>query len=164
MSDESIIAVDPRELLAESRDELERADGKASMLLAAVAVVLGVLGAALLAGDWSPSRLDTGFRVLWWIGVVIAFAGVLALCMAVWPRVKHRLEPGSSLYYDQIALLGTVEKVREAIARADAEERTVSQLLVISKIARGKYLWLRWGMRLLGIATALIIVAMAVGK
>ena len=127
-----MIAVDPRELLAESREELARADGKASMLLSALGVIVGVIAAALLAGDWSLDRLDHPYRIIWWVGLGLTAAGSLALCLAVWPRLRHRLPGPSATYFDEIALLGSVEKVRAALGGTDAAERTLTQLVAIS--------------------------------
>src|SRR5215216_5048493 len=120
-----VTAVDPNELLAESREELARADGKASMLLSALGVAVGVIAAALLAGGWSPDRLDHGYRIVWWAGLGFAAGGSLALCLAVWPRIRHRLPGPSASYFDEIALLGSVDKVRSAVASTDAAERTL---------------------------------------
>jgi hypothetical protein len=159
-----MIAVDPKELLAESREELARADGKASMLLSALGVIVGVIAAALLAGDWSLDRLDQPYRIIWWIGLGLTAAGSLALCLAVWPRLRHRLPGPSATYFDEIALLGSVEKVRAAVGGTDAAERTLTQLVAISRIARRKYVLIRWAMLLLGIAIVLLLTAMIAGR
>ena len=157
-------SVDPRELLSESREELARADGKASMLLAALGVASGVIAAALLAGDWSPDRLDHAYRIVWWVGLMFAAAGSLALCLAVWPRIRHRLPGPSATYFDEIALLGTVDKVKAALAHTDAAERTMTQLVAVARIIRRKYVLIRWAMGLLGIAILLVLVAVIAGR
>jgi MFS family permease len=158
-----VSTVDPNELLAESREELARADGKASMLLSALGVAIGVIAAALLAGDWSPDRLDRPYRVVWWVGLAFAGAGSLALCLAVWPRIRHHLPGPSATYFDEIALLGSVERVKTALARTDATDRTLTQLVAISRIARRKYKLIRWAMLLLGVAIVLVLIAMIAG-
>lgn len=159
-----VTATDPRELLAESREELARADGKASMLLSALGVAIGVIAAALLAGDWSPDRLDRPYRTVWWVGLTFAAAGSLALCFAVWPRIRHRLPGPSATYFDEIALLGSVDKVKAALAGTDAAERTLTQLVAIARIVRRKYVLIRWAMLLLGIAIMLVLIAVIAGR
>jgi MFS family permease len=157
-------SVDPKELLTDSREELARADGKASMLLSALGVAVGVIAAALLAGDWSPDRLHHGYRIVWWVGLGFAAAGSLALCLAVWPRIRHHLPGPSATYFDEIALLGSIEKVKAALVATDAAERTLTQLVAISRIARRKYILIRWAMRLLGIAVVLVLTAVIAGR
>jgi Family of unknown function (DUF5706) len=159
-----VTPADPKELLAESREELARADGKASMLLSALSVAIGVIAAALLAGDWSPDRLDHPYRIVWWVGLAFAAAGWLALCLAVWPRIRHRLSSPSATYFDEIALLGSVDKVKTALAGTDSADRTLTQLVAIARIVRLKYVLIRWAMGLLGIAIALVLVAVIAGR
>jgi Family of unknown function (DUF5706) len=159
-----VTAVDPNELLTESREELARADAKASTLLAALGVAIGVIAAALLAGDWSPDRLDRGYQIVWWFGLGFTGAGSLALCLAVWPRIRHRLPGRSATYFDEIALLGSVDKVKAALESTDAAGRTLTQLVAVSRIARRKYVLIRWAMCLLGIAVVLVLFAVIAGR
>ena len=156
--------VDPHELLIESREEVSRADGKASMLLSALTVAAGVLAAALLAGSWSPTRIEQPFRALWWIGVAFVAAGSIALGLAVWPRLRHHLDGPRASYFDEIALLGDVATVKATLEKADASERTLTQLVAISQIARRKYKLIRWAMALLAIALVLILLAVIAGR
>ncbi len=86
------------------------------------------------------------------------------LCLAVWPRIRHRLPGPSATYFDEIALLGSVKKVKAALANTDATERTLTQLVAISKIARRKYVFIRWAMSLLGIAIVLVLIAAIGGR
>jgi hypothetical protein len=55
----------PEALLEESREELGRADGKASILFAASGVVVSVLLAGAIARKWDPTELGW-FQLLWW--------------------------------------------------------------------------------------------------
>jgi hypothetical protein len=181
-----VTSVDPKELLVESREELGRADGKASILLSALGIGTGVIAAALLAGDWSPHDLTPAYRVVWWIGLCSAAIGALFLCWAVWPRIlvafpsrlhfivtlirrfgmKRLLagEPSGANYFDEIALLDDAKKVKAALARVPAEERTLGQLVAISKIARFKYILIRRAMLFLGMALTLVLLAVIAGR
>jgi MFS family permease len=128
------------------------------MLLSTLGVAAGVIAAALLARDWSPDRLEHPYRIVWWVGLVFAAAGSLPLCLVVWPRIRHRLPGPSASYFDEIALLGTVDKVKTALADTDAADRTLTQLVAIARIVRRKYGLIRWAMGLLGIAIALVLI------
>jgi hypothetical protein len=46
-------------LLSHAREEIDRADAKASILLAASGVGTGALLAGLIAGTWTPLKLQT---------------------------------------------------------------------------------------------------------
>lgn len=116
------------------------------------------------AGDWSADRLDRPYRIVWWVGLTFAAAESLALCLAVWPRIRHRLPGPSATYFDEIALLGTVDKVKTALAGIDAAERTLTQLVAVARIVRRKYVLIRWAMGLLGTAIVLVLIAVIAGR
>lgn len=160
----SVSGVDPAVILVETREELTRADGKASTLLAALGVAISVIGGSILAGSWTPHRLEHAYRIVWWIGVGFGASGSVALCAAVWPRIKHRLEGPAATYFDDIALLGDIEKVKKALAQTTNEERTLVQLITLSKIARRKYMLIRWALALLALATVLVVLAATGGS
>ena len=51
------------QLLAETREELHRAEGKAAMLFAIFGIGFGAVLAGIIAGDWKPSDLAAGAEV-----------------------------------------------------------------------------------------------------
>jgi hypothetical protein len=63
-------------MLVEAREELNRADGKASIPLAAFGVAAGVFAAAILGGDWTPRDLNRPWEAIWWVGCAIFAAAV----------------------------------------------------------------------------------------
>jgi Restriction endonuclease/Pycsar effector protein len=134
-------------LLAESRQELTRADGKASTLLAALGIGVSAILAAILAGDWSPFKLKEPYQGLWWAGSVCAGLSFLCLALAVYPRVKHNSASKGVTYFGDVAALETVDELRAALKRSEtnAAERSVSQLHVIARLAVRKYRFIRWG-------------------
>lgn len=92
-----------RTRLAHAREELVRADGKASILLATEGVVGGVILAALLGGDWSPAQLPPCAGLLWWGGVASGLCSLGALGYAVYPRTRARRDSplkGAAYYGD----------------------------------------------------------------
>jgi len=138
-----------RDLLAETREELTRADNKASLLLAAVGVVIGALIAGLVGSHWTPLSLNGAVQWLWWLGVASAAIGVFSIAAAVYPRtIQHGTPyPGVPAYYGHVAAYRDISEFRRALADLPgAQERMVNQTFVISKIVRHKYALLRGGL------------------
>jgi Pycsar effector protein len=150
-------------LLEDARDELNRADSKASLLLAAIGVIIGALIAGLAGSKWTPMRLETGAQAVWWAGVAAAAAGVVWIAASVYPRIHQpeTLYPGMPAYYGDVAAYQDVNAFRDAISRApEARERLINQTYVVSKIVQWKYVLLRRG--LLSISAAIIACMLAV--
>src|ERR1035441_6347411 len=78
------------DLLADTREELTRADSKAALTLAATGVVIGALLAGLFGGKWTPFDLNSKIQWLWWLGVGSAALGVFSIAAAVYPRIRRR--------------------------------------------------------------------------
>ncbi|MAT05940.1 MAG: hypothetical protein CL424_12950 [Acidimicrobiaceae bacterium] len=151
-------------LLDETRHEIDRSDAKASLMLAAVGAVGAILATSLL-DPRSSFRTSGTFVTLFAAGAV----GVLALSMvllgvAVVPRVGNPTR-GESRYFAEHAQFGSVDELRAALPteRADVVDRHVHQLIVLSKIVRGKYRRIRWAVGAaglaLGMATAAVVAA-----
>ena len=87
-------------LLAETREELQRADNKASILLAASGIALSALLAAFAAGTWSPSHLaHIDARVWSWISMTLALFGLAFIGAAVKPRLRPKETTKERLHY-----------------------------------------------------------------
>ena len=63
----------------ETREELARADGKATTLLGVVGLILGALLAGIIAGNWSPNHLGCFEEMIFWLGAVGAAAAGAAV-------------------------------------------------------------------------------------
>jgi len=157
-------ADEARVILAAAREELTRADGKAALLLAASGVAIGALMAALLAGAWSPSDIANGVEWIWWLGAVVATAGVGGLGYAVFPRTTYR---GKDRPPELIAYYGDVVKTpkddladRLTETAASDGSSLVDQLVSVSNIVDKKYLGIQIG--LIGLAGAAILCAASV--
>jgi hypothetical protein len=151
-------------LLTETREELGRADSKAATLMSASGVVVSVLLAGAIAGQWTPLQLGW-WQLLWWPGAVTGAAGVIAFAYAVWPRVTHEDPEQKLAYFGHVANYDKVEDLRAALKNKDstpAMDRTLDQLIVVSKIVTAKYYWVRWGMRLLALGLLLCVVAVVI--
>lgn len=148
-------------LLAESREELTRADGKASLLLAALGIGLSAILGAILAGNWTPFVLASPWELIWWAGAAGAGIALICLCIAVWPRVTHKSGRRGVTYFGEAASFETVDELRAALKRTETDpvERTVLQLHVISQRATHKYAFIRAGLVALGLAITFTLAA-----
>ena len=154
-------------LLDEGREELARADGKASILLSASGVILGALLAGVLAGTWSPTKLGDHPATEWsfWAGVAFAAVGVVLLAWAVLPRTRHNGSRETLAYFGHVvryrerglAIRRATRRSREArskeelkkavrTASAGTFDRTVDQVWTVSLIVYRKYRRIRWAM------------------
>jgi hypothetical protein len=144
-------------LLRETREELTRSDGKSSLLLAAVGVGLSAILGAMLAGDWSPFTLPSPWEAVWWAGAGFAGVALLALGLAIWPKLKHRSRATVAVtYFRDAAKSKTPVELAEALRAENtpAATRTLVQLHALSKRALRKYRWLQ---------VALITLLLAIG-
>ena len=143
------------DLLAETREELTRADSKAALLLAASGVVIAALLAGLLGSQWTPFDLNTSVEWLWWLGVASAAFGVFSIAAAVYPRIRRHgtIHPGVPSYYGDVASYDNIGAFRSAIENAPkSKERLIDQVFAVSNIVQRKYVLLRRGLRCLLLA------------
>ncbi|MDT3396031.1 DUF5706 domain-containing protein [Streptomyces sp. B1866] len=131
-------------LLAEAHAEVERADNKAQILLAAVGVAAGALAGGVFAGSWSPFSLGLAVQWLWWLGLAVGAVGTGLLAGAVYPRPlrRHGADPEALVGYFGDALhFPSDEELADAVRRSAASrlELTVNQLRQVSTIVTVKY-------------------------
>lgn len=164
------------ELLEEGREELARADGKASILLGASSVVLGVLFTSIADGSWSPSDLDQHnlSEGIFCTGVGSALLGVILLTLAVLPRTRHQGDREELAYFGHVVHFresgvalrkstrkrnhaAAKKKLARAMVRASLRsfDRTVDQVWIISNIVHRKYKLIYWGLVSYGFAVVL---------
>ena len=74
------------QVLIWGREELNRADTKASILLAGSVAVIAAVIAGVVAGGWSPTKLTEWREPLWWAGTATAGVAVLLFASAIYPR------------------------------------------------------------------------------
>jgi MFS family permease len=153
-------------LLGNAREEIERADAKASILLAASGVVAGALLAGLIAGSWTPLELQAAVRWAWWLGLAESAIAIWCLALAVYPRErKNESEiPGTVAYYgDVLAYPTTIQLVAALNRSAETNlDRIADQLRNVSLIVSHKYRLIRWGMRGLFLSAVTITAAMVI--
>ena len=153
------------QLLSETREELGRADSKASLLFAVFGVVNGALLAGLISHNWKPSDLACGATVVFWVGGALAAAGVLGLGYAVWPRVADPQADGPASYYGDVVAYGKDrDRLCAALAAGAADhDRNVEQLAIISGIVWRKYRGIRVALCCFPAAAALCVAAVVFG-
>ena len=124
----------------ETREELARADSKATTLLSVVGLLLGAFLAGAIAGRLSPQRLRDSVEWMFWIGVAFALVAEAALCFAVLPRMRPRLPKESLRYFAHVAQFRTRDMFKSALEASDDEyERLVDQAYDLSKTVFRKY-------------------------
>jgi MFS family permease len=153
-------------LLGSAREEIDRADAKASILLAASGVVAGALLAGLIAGNWTPLELQAAVQWVWWLGLAESAIAIGCLALAVYPRERKNDSetPGTVAYYrDVLAYPTTVQLVAALHRSTEANiDRIADQLRNISSIVSRKYRLIRWGMRGLFLSAATITATMVI--
>jgi Family of unknown function (DUF5706) len=153
-------------LLGNAREEISRADAKASILLAASGVAAGALLAGLIAGSWTPAELRPAIQWAWWLGVAESAIGICCLAWAVYPRERKNDSglPWTVVYYGDVVAYPTTADLVAALNRSAETniERIADQLRHVSWIVCHKYRLLRWGMRGLFLAAVTITAAMMI--
>jgi hypothetical protein len=167
-------------LLAETREELQKADNKASILLAASGIALSALGSAFAAGTWSPSHLANGDARLWsWISISLALVGLFFIGMAVKPRLHPKETEREALHYfgdiqkfwpkwhrsnRAAALAGARAEFDMALEAASTEEnikdRLNAQIWFLGHLAFRKYRLVDIGLWFFALSILLAILAL----
>ncbi len=136
------VVVHAEAVLASAREELVRADGKASLLLAAAGVAVGALMGGLIARDWTPFVLNNWVEWAWWLGVCATIIAVVALAWAVYPRTRPS-DPRPdviSFYGDVVTTPAEALETRLEQTIALPREAALDQLRQVSLIVQRKYL------------------------
>lgn len=153
-------------ILREAREELARADGKASILLAAIGVIIGAIMAAILAGSWHPSHLNDNIEWLWWTGTGAGSAGAVSFGVAIFPRTTYRSERrlGIVAYFGDVVGLSSSQLREGLIATADDPgAATLDQVEAISSVVDKKYRAIQIGMICIGAAAVCWLTAVLIG-
>ena len=153
-------------ILAESREELARADGKASILLAAASLIAGVVLTAILAGDWRPGDLAVCAQVGWWAGTLSGGVGIVALATAVYPRTKYRgARPPSVIAYFGDVAITPVDKLEERLRdTASSNDAVIDQMKAIAWVVDRKYRGIQIALWAFALSALLCIASVVVDR
>ena len=127
-------------ILDETRDEINRADTKASILLGGTGVAVAALVGAMYAAKIKTDDLDA---IIWAFGLMsaAAFAASIALLgAAVMPRIG-KATPGRARYFMDHAQYDDINELQKAIEfeLTDVELRHLHQVRDLARIVKTKY-------------------------
>ena len=149
---------DSRFLLTLSREyavwSIQLADTKANILLAASAVLAGLLAQQAVSACDEATRMVMSLA----IGLVLASAATAAFTLI--PRTKSR-QRATLLYYQGALAYATGDAYYERVKGLTAEEadrELAVQVWELAHIEKRKYAWLRRGFALFGTALPVILV------
>ena len=148
------------QLLQESREELTRADNKASLILAAASVVVALILGGAVAGDLTLSDQPRVVVVLAAVAAVAVTIGIVFIAVAVFPRTGTGVQ-GRARYFADIDQCEREQQVAVALS-FEVESpglRTREQLLVLSGAVATKYAWTQRSMIALALGFTLAGVA-----
>lgn len=142
-------------LLDETRQELIRAEGKTSLLLAALIAGGGAVLGGITARAATPLEHPWPVRVTAFCALAAVLAGAVRLASAVWPRLGR--SPGGAVdYFGDVASLSDVTSVAQRldIDKAEIVDRDTRQLWALSRIVMARYRAIRTSMQLIGLGIA----------
>jgi hypothetical protein len=148
-------------LLDECRDEINRSDSKASILLAAIAASTAFLGTSLLDGSTELRTAGAAVTALSVVAVAVLVTSMVLLALAIIPRVGRPVL-GQARYFEEHAQFASHGALLAALSEAapDAELRHAQQLLTLSRIASAKYRHLRAAIYAAGVALTVLCAAL----
>lgn len=151
-------------LLDETREELNRADTKASIVFGAVGIAAGAVLGGMIGGDWDPTAMHPCAQVFWWAGAAGVAVSIVLVASAVYPRIVHSEGRERLTFFGHAAAYGSVGELAAALpaAAARANGRPFDQLWHVSRIVTRKYRLVRWGLRVLAGSVFLLVVPVVV--
>lgn len=140
-----------RRLLEETREEVTRADTKASIVLAGAAVVVGVLLTGLVTGDVSIEGDRWYIGALAWVAGGLLVGGVTVLGSAVYPRTGDP-HTGHARWFAEIERYKDNDEALIQAVQTDHADglRDLHQARKLAEIVGKKYRLTKFGMWLLG--------------
>ncbi|QTZ93192.1 Pycsar system effector family protein [Streptomyces auratus] len=134
-----------RTLITETREELQKADSKAGMMLTALGVALTALLGAISAGGITPQHYAPVPQALFWTGCAAWVPALVMLGLAVAPR------PGTpqrrrAHYFGDATVTASVRRLAAVVQRTDPEDRDLNQFVTLSRTVWVKYRCIRHGM------------------
>ena len=150
-----------KDLLDRTRSETTQAENKAAVLLAGVLAGTGGIAAAV-GGKWNPEHRPWYIVVLFCAAAVPALMAITCLSAAIYPRGRvqtdHKLTTIG--YFGDVLMLDSPGQLRELLSHSGIRLLDVwtDQIWQSSLIVGRKYRFIRWSIRLLGVALAFTII------
>ena len=157
------MASDPdyvRRLLDETREEVSRADTKASIVLAGASVVVGILLTGLVTGDIAVQGQPWFVVVLAWISGALLVGGLAFVGWAVYPQTGSP-DSGRARWFAEIVKHRDDAALAEAVAVDQGDgNRDLHQTRELAGIVWRKYQRTKIGMRLLALGLGAVLAAL----
>ncbi|QMU73323.1 Pycsar system effector family protein [Streptacidiphilus sp. P02-A3a] len=134
-----------RALVAETREEMVKADQKAGAVLSALIAALAALIAATSTGAVTPHRLGPFAATLFWAGCAAWVPALILLGLAVAPNTGTPQDRRAH-YFGDTAMIPSVLALAEVVRMTDPLDRDLNQLAVLSRLTWAKYRHIRQGM------------------
>lgn len=133
---------------------IQLADTKASYLMAASAILAGLLSQQAAYGCSDPARYTV------FLAIGLALGAAAATLLVLFPRTVSRV-PGNLLYYEAIKGFNTSVEYYDhvqALSAADTDRGVAHQVWELSRTQELKFYWLRWAFRLFGLCLGATLV------
>jgi hypothetical protein len=129
------------QLLTETREEIARADGKASILLAGAGVAASAVVGGALSSDLTLLGAAGVVQVVAAASALAMLLGIWALGAAVMPNVGAPAAGRVRYFTDVLQYEQSTQKLKDALDKEAelGDERTLHQLIAVSGIVKKKY-------------------------
>ncbi|MEU2492777.1 Pycsar system effector family protein [Streptomyces sp. NPDC007883] len=152
-----------RILVAETREELIKADQKANLLLAAMGVAVAALIGAFASARVSPFSFPAWGQIPFWLGCVIMLAALESLARAVLPYPGSG-KAGRMHYFGDVSENNHSWETALALASStNLAERDIQQFVILAASVTNKYRWIRRGIFSAAIAVPLLFLGSLLG-
>ncbi|TCB99644.1 hypothetical protein E0H26_03540 [Micromonospora zingiberis] len=150
-------------LLAQSREELRRADSKALQGLAVVAALAVLWTAPLTDGLWRPASLHWSGQLSWWLGWALWCAAAGSFGAAAFPWLSSARTESVVYFGDVSRLAGNLRRLSAALSKTASTyvQGLLAELAWTSRTAMRKYQLVRVGFAAVALATAAMLLALA---
>ena len=128
-------------LLNETRSEVEKAEAKASIVLAGGSFGAGTVVSVLLSGDVELAEFGVVTKVLFGATSLLMIVGLVLLGLSLVPRLRVNPAPPSMLtYFGHVVATGNLAEF-ERLSAEPAEERSrlTNQIWALSVVTVRKY-------------------------
>jgi hypothetical protein len=152
-----------RTLLTETREELAKADQKASLLMGALGVALAAFAGAAGSAAIRPYSYSVPGQILFWSGCAVAAVSVALFGAAVRPRLGFN--PAGRIHYFGDVADGhrTLDEIRAELSVTDPVGRDVAQLVALARIVTVKYRNIRHGITSGAVGMVLLAAGVLIG-
>lgn len=154
MGDDNLVIDAAGRLLGEARDELARADAKASSALTALVAVVAV---ALARNAPPATRLMLSWS--WSGGLLLCAIAMILLLLAVLPRFTSRARGDLVCYFGDVAAVRSDGELAHRLGQATdrSHELVLRELRAVSAIVMAKYRYTRWGILCAAVGASLLL-------